>query len=158
MCQNDQCRSYMSYLVVMVALLGSSVYSGYALSKEHSLLLDHDCKELPWANVAVTATSLLLAVSILTLLCCESMGCKRSLGITSIVAYAITNVWAFTTFWIMGHDCQKYYRKNYETFWYMNLVQYIVLGVILVIMALNIIVNCWSNCCRTNRVGINYSA
>jgi len=151
MCQHEQCRIYMSYLVTMLALLGSVVYSGYALSQEHSLLMDHDCKELPWANLAVAASSAMLAVSILIFLCWESMGCKRQITTLTIICYLLTNVWAFTVFWLMGNDCQKYYRKSHEKFWYMNLTQYVVLAFILLVMTFNVIMNCR----KSRQVGIS---
>lgn len=152
MCQHEQCRTYLSYLLTMLALIGSIVYSSYSLIKNRALLLDHDCKELPWANLSVTGSSGILAISILIILCWESMGCKRQLTMSSIIAYLSTNIWAFSIFWIMGDDCQKYYQQNYPTFWYMNLAQYIVFGLILIIMIFNILLRCIPKCNKNNVV------
>lgn len=154
MCQNTSFMKYMSYFTLMLVLLGSTGYSGYAFSKEHSLLLDKDCYYIPWANLAITGASLFLGLSIMTLLCCESMGCERQLAIGCIIGYILTNIWGFTIFWVMGDSCRKYYKNSHITFWWMNLVQYIVLAVIILVMTMNLCSNIWYRCCRSSRVDI----
>jgi hypothetical protein len=132
-----------SYALIILFLIGSTTYSGYTFSKEYSLLISKECYRLPLSNLGVSISSLLLILDIIMILCCSSIGCKRQLTIGTIFVHLLTNIWCLTIFLIMGHSCRKYYEKNHILFWWMNLTQFITMGLIIIVLLFKVFTKCW---------------
>lgn len=139
---------YFSIFTILIALIGSIGYSVYSISENYQLLVKNDCNNISWASLAVIISTLFLVISSTMMLILKITPCSKTISISTLGVYLVTNIWLLITFEVMGQGCRNGYQKENHSFWLMNIIQFMSFCFVVLIGLINIVIKCFGKCCH----------